>query len=149
MASASRVVSLLAATRLAPAAGTIASSGIGRNYGNYSLSTNGTANTVASGDRGGKGTSGAGATPTSAAGYVGGQTPARNGDAPLMTISAAASGSFGGPLAKGGVGGVSTGNASVPRPTETFMLKSSNGAGAALLDVTGVGAAMLVAILLA
>ena len=149
MASASRVASLLAATGLAPAAGTIAGSGIGRNYGNDSLSTNGTANRGASGSAGGEGTSGAGATPASIAGNVGGPTPARNGDALLMTNSAAASGSFGGPLVNGGVGGVSTVNASAPRPTETFMLKSSNGAGATLFDMGGIVAAMLVAILLA
>jgi len=142
----------LTATGLVPAAGTIAGSGIGRNYGNASLSTNGTANTGASGGAGGKGTSGAGATPASVAGNVGGPTPARNGDAPLMTNSAAASGSFSGPLENGGVGGVggvSTVNASAPRPTETFVLQSSSGAGAILFDMRGGAAAMLVAILLA
>jgi hypothetical protein len=102
-----------------------------------------------SGGAGGKGTSGVGATPASVAGNVGGLTPARNGDAPLMTNSAAASGSLGGPLVNGDVGGVSTVNASAPRPTETFMLKSSNGVGTALFDMGGVVAAMLVAILLA
>ena len=142
MASASRVASLLAATELAPAAGTIAGSAISRNYGN---ATNGMANTGASGGAGGKGTSGTGATPASVAGNVGSPTPARNGDAPLMTNS----GGFGGPLVNGGVGGVSTVNASAPRPTETFVLKSSNGAGATLFDMRGGVAAMLVAILLA
>jgi hypothetical protein len=149
MASASRVASLPAATGLALAAGTIAGSGIGRNYGNTSLSTNGTANAGASGGASGKGTSGAGATPASVAGGVGGPTPARNGDAPFMTDSAAASGSFGGPFVNGGVGGVSTANAFALRLTETFMLESSNGAGAALFDMGGVVVAMFVAILLA
>ena len=144
MASASRVASLLAATGLAPASGAITGSGIGRNYGNTSLLTNETADTGVVGGAGGRVPSGASATPASVTGNALAGT-ARIGDVPLMTNSAAASGSFGGPL----VGGISTVNASMARPTETFMLKSSSGAGVALFNMRVVVAPMLVAILLA
>jgi hypothetical protein len=99
------------------------------------------------GGAGGQVPSGAGATPASISGTNVAGT-ARIGGDPFMTNSAAASGSFGGPLV-GSASGVSTGNASVARPTETFMLKSSNEAGVALFNMRGVVAtAMLVVILL-
>jgi hypothetical protein len=148
MASASRVTSLPAATGLAPAAGAIVGSGIGRNYGNTtstSLPTNGMTNT---GVAGGRAPSGADTIPASIAGTNIAGT-AQIGGAPLMTSSTAASGSFGGPLVSG-ASSVSAVNASVARPIETFMLKSSNGAGVVLFNMREVVVpAMLVAILLA
>ena len=151
MASASRVASLPAATGLAPAVGAVAVSGIGRNYGNTtstSLPANGIANTGMAEGAGGRVSSGAGTTPASIAGTNVAGT-ARTGGTPLMTNSAAASDSFRGPLVNG-AGGVSTVNTSVAGPTETFMLKSSSGAGVALFNMREVVvAAMLVAILLA
>jgi hypothetical protein len=107
------------------------------------------ANTGVAGGAGGQVPSGADTTPASIAGTDVAGT-ARIGGAPLMTNSTAASGSFGGPLVSG-TGGISAVNASVARPTETFMLKPSNGAGVALFNMRGVLvlAATLVAILLA
>jgi hypothetical protein len=105
------------------------------------------ANTGVAGGAGGQVPSGAGATPASISSTNAAGT-ARIGGDPFMTNSAAASGSFGGPLVSG-TSGVSTVNASVARPTETFMLKFSNGASVALFNMRGiVVTAMLVAILL-
>jgi hypothetical protein len=121
--------------------------GAGPSYGNASIPTNGAANTGASGGASGVAQSCSVATQAPAAGSGGGATSARSGDVPLVTNSAAASGSSGAPVVSD-AGGTATINVSVAGPTETFMLKFGNGAGVILSDIGGVSFAFLVAILL-
>ena len=101
---------------------------VGPAYGNAAIPTNGTADIGKPRGPVGLVPTGSGAPQSPAAGNGGGTTPVQNADVPIMTNSVALSGSFGAPIISG-TSGITTMNASVAGPTETFMVESKNGAG--------------------
>lgn len=141
IASTSAAILSAAATGIVPVTASVAGGGTRQTYGNASIP----------GGIAGLAPPGSSPKQFSVAENGAGAAPARSVDVPVMASSTAASDSLAAALLSGiGSGSTAKLNASVAGPTETFMLKSSNGASSVCFGLGGmcVSFAFLVTMLL-